>query len=382
MVDVAIATKRTPSLAASPSITIVVPTFREVESLPHLLGRIANVRKQHDLDLDVLIMDDSSNDGSVELVNLRGESWVQIMVRTSDRGLSAAVLDGLRRARSDVLVCMDADLSHPPEALPDMLRKLADGADFVVGSRYIDGGSTSDDWGFLRWLNSRVATMLARPLVNIRDPMAGYFALARTTFESGRDFSPIGYKIALELIIKCRCERAVEIPIHFEDRQFGQSKLSVKQQLLYLRHIRRLYIYKFGVWTQLIQFLVVGGMGAVVNLGVLTLLVMTRVPVRASVASAIFVSMCFNFVLNRRFSFSSARCGPWFKQFVRFIGASSAGALLNYACTMAMLNYVPSLSPQLAAMIGIAAGTGVNFAASRYLVFRAAHVRVRTNAKP
>jgi putative flippase GtrA len=67
---------------------------------------------------------------------------------------------------------------------------------------------------------------------------------------------------------------------------------------------------------------------------------------------------------------------------VRFIGASSAGALLNYACTMAMLNYVPSLSPQLAAMIGIAAGTGVNFAASRYLVFRAAHVRVRMNAKP
>jgi dolichol-phosphate mannosyltransferase len=277
---------------------------------------------------------------------------------------------------------MDADLSHPPEALPDMLRKLAEGADFVVGSRYIDGGSTSDDWGFLRWLNSRAATMLARPLVNIRDPMAGYFALARTTFENGRDFNPIGYKIALELIIKCRCERTVEIPIHFEDRQFGQSKLSFRQQLLYLQHIRRLFIYKFGVWSQLIQFLVVGGMGAVVNLGVLTLLVVTGVPVRVSVASAIFVSMCFNFALNRRFSFSFARRGPWLKQFLRFVGASSAGALLNYVCTLAALNYVPSLLPQLAAMMGIVASTGVNFAASRYLVFRAAHVRARTNAKP
>jgi dolichol-phosphate mannosyltransferase len=359
----------------------VVPTFREVESLPHLLDKIANIRKQHGLDLDVLIVDDCSNDGSVELVTLRGESWVQIVVRTGERGLSAAVLDGLRRARGDVLVCMDADLSHPPEALPDMLRKLAEGADFVVGSRYIDGGSTSDDWGFLRWLNSRVATMLARPLVNIQDPMAGYFALARATFENGRDFNPIGYKIALELIIKCRCERAVEIPIHFEDRQFGQSKLSFRQQLLYLQHIRRLYIYKFGVWTQLIQFLVVGGMGAVVNLGVLTLLVMADLPVRVSIASAIFVSMCFNFVLNRRFSFSFARRGPWLKQFMRFIGASSAGALLNYVCTLAMLNYVPSLLPQLAAMTGIVAGTGVNFVASRYLVFRAARVRARADTK-
>jgi len=63
------------------------------------------------------------------------------------------------------------------------------------------------DWGFLRWLNSRVATLLARPLTTARDPMAGFFALRRSTFENGRDFNPVGYKIGLELIVKCGCER-------------------------------------------------------------------------------------------------------------------------------------------------------------------------------
>src|SRR5208337_1975571 len=111
-----------------------------------------------------------------------------------------------------------------------------------------------------RWLNSRVATILARPLTSVRDPMAGFFCLARATFESGRDFNPIGYKIGLELIVKCGCEKVVEVPIHFEDRQFGESKLTFKQQLLYLQHLRRLYMFKYGLWTQLMQFLVVGGM--------------------------------------------------------------------------------------------------------------------------
>jgi dolichol-phosphate mannosyltransferase len=96
-----------------------------------------------------------------------------LIERTADRGLSAAVLDGLRCARGEIVLCMDADLSHPSSAIPLMVRKLLSGADFVVGSRYVDGGTTSHDWGFLRWLNSRIATWLARPLTNVRDPMAG-----------------------------------------------------------------------------------------------------------------------------------------------------------------------------------------------------------------
>jgi dolichol-phosphate mannosyltransferase len=364
-----------PRSLALPSVTIVVPTYQEAENLPHLIDAVARVRDAHGLALTLLIVDDDSRDGSVEIVASRPETWVQIMVRTGDRGLSEAVLDGLRRARGDVLICMDADLSHPPDAILQMLGKLQAGADFVVGSRYVDGGATSDDWGFLRWLNSRVATLLARPLTTVRDPMAGFFALRRSTFESGRGFNPIGYKIGLELIVKCNCERVVEVPIHFENRRFGQSKLTLKQQLLYLQHLRRLYIFKYGVWTELMQFLLVGGLGTVVNLTLLTLLIAGGMSAHAAVGGAIAVAMCFNFVLNRRFSFAGARQGSWWRQFVGFVSACSMGALVNYATTLFLLARSADASPQTAALAGITAGTSLNFLTSRYLVFRRSHVR-------
>ena len=357
-------------------VTVIVPTYREVENLPLLIERIGKVRDEQGLDIDVLIMDDDSRDGSVELIAARPEKWVQIVVRTADRGLSPAVLEGFNRGKGDVLVCMDADLSHPPEAIPAMLRKLDDGADFVVGSRYAAGGTTSDDWGVLRWINSRAATLLARPLTNLRDPMSGFFALARSTFLAGSNFNPIGYKIGLELLVKCRCERVNEVPIHFEDRRFGESKLTMKQQLLYLQHLRRLYIFKFGVWSQLMQFLIVGAVGTAVNLCALTLLLMLNAPVRLAVATGIFVSVCFNFVLNRRFSFSFARHRPWLRQFATFATASLAGALVNYSLTIYLVGHLAGLRPQVAALIGIALGTACNFVASRYLVFRTSHVRL------
>ena len=356
------------------SVTIVVPTYKEAENLPYLIDQIGDVREALGIPIDLLIMDDDSRDGSVEVVEARSEPWVEIVVRTSDRAHSAAVLDGMRRARGEVLVCMDADLSHPPQALPHMLSKLEAGADFVIGSRYVDGGSTADDWSFLQWLNSRVATALARPLTNVADPMAGFFALRRSTFEQGRDLAPVGYKIGLELLLKCGCERVVEVPIHFEDRRFGQSKLTVRQQLLYLRHLRRLYIFKYGAWSQLTQFLVVGGLGTIVNLVVLTNLMALRIPVQIAVATAILVAMTFNFVLNRRFSFSLSRGGSWPRQFVSFVAASSFAALINYGTTLLALGQI-TVRPQIAALLGIAAGTMFNFVASRYLVFRTSHIR-------
>jgi len=363
------------------TVTIVVPTYQEAENLPVLIDRVAAVRAAHALELDLLIMDDDSHDGSAELVAARPEPWVELVARTGDRSLSLAVLDGLRRAKGDVLVCMDADLSHPPEALPTMLVALEHGADFVIGSRYVEGGSTSDDWGFLRWLNSRVATLLARPFTAARDPMAGYFALTRSTFERASELNPVGYKVGLELLVKCGCERVVEVPIHFEDRQFGKTKLTLGQQLRYLQHLRRLYVHKFGVWSQLAQFLTVGGMGTVVNVLALTALLALGMSMRPAVAAAIGVAMCFNFVLNRRFSFSHARTRAWPRQFVAFVAASSVGALVNYGTVLFILARAPALPPQLAALVGVAVGTLFNFLASRYLVFRSLHVRARGGAR-
>jgi dolichol-phosphate mannosyltransferase len=361
---------------APESVSVVVPTFEEAPNLPPLIDRLAAVARAEGLALDLTIVDDDSRDGSAELVAARGESWVRFVARTADRGLSQAALEGLRGARGDVLVVMDADLSHPPEAIPAMLAKLREGADFVIGSRYAPGGTTAHEWGFLRWLNSRVATWLARPLTHVEDPMSGFFALRRRTFEAGREMNPLGYKIGLELVVKCRCERVVEVPIHFANRRFGSSKLSLRQQLLYLAHLERLYRFKFGLWTPLVQFLVIGGAGVLVNLGLLLALVASGVATRGAVALAIAGAMLCNFALHRRYGASLAG-RTWPRQLARYAAASAPGALVNYLATLGVLTQRPGASLALAALVGIAAGAAFNFAASRYLAFKAAHVRSR-----
>src|SRR5258708_3061219 len=168
--------------------------------------------------------------------------------------------------------------------------------------------------------------------------MSGFFAMRRTTLHAGREFDPIGYKILLEIIVKCRCRYVFEVPIHFENRQLGQSKLSLREQLRYFRHLRRLYTFRYGNWSHLAQFLVVGASGLVVNLMVLTLLLHWGLFEKAAVAAAILVSMIWNFALNRRFSFSYARDRSILRQFLGFIAACFVGAVVNYVTT-------PDLSP-------------------------------------
>ena len=359
--------------ATRTSVTVIVPTYHEVASIPHLVARLQSVRTVADLDLELIMMDDDSRDGSAELVDSLALPWVRMVTRKTNRGLSYAVLDGLRLAQREFVVVMDADLSHPPEKIPELIAAIRKGADVAVGSRFAEGGSTADDWGLFRWLNSRVATLLAFGLTTVSDPMSGFFAMRRSTFLGGRDFNPVGYKILLECIIKCRCRLVADIPIHFDNRRFGESKLSFSEQLRYLKHLRRLYIYKYGTWSHLAQFLLVGLSGLVVNVLVLTLLIRMQVSEKLAVALAIVVSMLWNFGLNRRFSFSYARDQSIVRQFLGFVAACSIGAVVNYFITVGLWNIIPY--KQLAAVCGVVAGTFFNFAASRFLIFRSKHVK-------
>jgi len=230
-------------------VSVVVPTYREVENIPLLVPRVDGVFRAAALEGEVLIVDDDSRDGTVEVVDamVRRGLPVRLIVRKDERGLSTAVLRGFDESSGEFLVCMDADLSHPPEVIPRMIEMLRDGqAEFVIGSRYCPGGSTDAAWGLFRWLNSRVAMMLAWPLVRLYDPMAGFFALPRQVYRRGARMNPIGYKIALELIVKCRCRRIREVPIHFADRRLGRSKLNLREQINYLRHLRRLYAHRLS----------------------------------------------------------------------------------------------------------------------------------------
>ncbi len=352
-------------------VSIIVPTYKEREALPALVERVARLKASHQLELELLILDDNSQDGTEEWVAEQAPGWVHLHVRTSNRGLSPSVVDGLEKARFPVLVVMDADLSHPPEKIPDMVLALETGQEFVIGSRYVPGGSTDDDWGFGRWLNSKVATALARPFTDAKDPMAGFFAMRKSDFERADQLNPIGYKIGLELIVKCHIENVGEVPIHFSDRVAGESKLSFREQLNYLIHLRRLYIYKYATWSAAVQFGLVGLSGVFVNLAVVTLLLMAGLSSFIALAGGIVVSVITNFLFNRRFTFQYARDGNVWKQFVGFCLASSVGAAIQFGVASAVLLAYPKVLPQVAALFGIAAGMLINFTVNRYFVFKA-----------
>ncbi len=228
-------------------VSIVVPTYREAENLPALVRRIAAAMAPLARPYEIVVVDDDSRDGTdraaADLV--AANQPVRLITRVGRRGLSSAVLRGFQEGRGQILVCMDADLSHPPEAIPRLLACLAEPAvDFVLASRYVQGGSTDERWGPLRWINSKAAALLARPFVNVRDPMSGFFALRRSVLSRAAKLSPVGYKIGLELMVKCGCRHIREVPIHFALRERGRSKLTLAEQINYLRHIQRLAVYK------------------------------------------------------------------------------------------------------------------------------------------
>lgn len=230
------------------SVSVVVPTYMEADNIPLLVSRLDEVRTKHNLNLELILVDDDSGDGTETAVAQLAEPWVRLIVRSGRRGLASAVAEGLAAAAGDVLVVMDADLQHPPEKIPEMLDAIAAGADFVIASRYAKGGKTEKGWGALRRFNSWVATLLARPLApaKISDPMSGFFALPRSTYARADELNPIGYKIGLELLAKCNCRNVREVPITFARRRCGRSKLSGLEQLRFIRHLGRLWKYKRG----------------------------------------------------------------------------------------------------------------------------------------
>lgn len=359
--------------AAGPtrSVSVIAPTFREAENLPQLVARLGELRAATGLDLELVIVDDDSRDGTEEVVAGLGQDWIRLIVRRGERGLSSAVLAGMAAARHDTFVVMDADLSHPPERIPALVGALDAGAELSLGSRYVPGASTDETWGIVRWINSKAATLLARPLTSARDPMSGFFALRRETWARATSLNPIGYKILLELIVKCHARDVREVPIHFANRYRGESKLDFREQLRYLKHLRRLFLYRFAEATHLAQFVVVGATGVVVNLLVLTLARAAGLGIRPAAALAIGLSMVSNFALNRRFTFSYARDRSIVGQFLGFCAACSLGALANYGVVVWLAGQYALLAryPQIAALAGVLVGTGFNYAMSRGLVF-------------
>lgn len=357
-----------------PKLSIVVPTFREVNNVRALAVAIDTVLRKQDIDYEIIFVDDDSQDGTEELgAQLTQHLPVRIIVRRNQKGLATAVLHGLDAARGEFVLVMDADLSHPAERIPDMVTKLESGAhDFVLGSRYVEGGSLDPSWTWFRHLNSKVATWLALPLTRVRDPMSGFFAFRRAAMPERRLLSPIGYKIGLELLVKGEFKNPGEVAIHFADRVQGESKLSWKEQVHYLRHLRRLYQYRFPFLAEFVQFGVVGASGFMVDillyLGLQSLAGASHVTARAL---AFWGAASWNWAWNRVLTFSLRQKTRKRIQWPAFLLTSLLGFAINVGSYYVLTQYVPFFETHkvLALAAGVLLGFGFNFVTARLLVF-------------
>jgi len=251
------------------SITVVVPTYNEASNIDEFNARLHKVvnkeKSGFNMKLEVIIVDDNSPDGTSKKVAnfiqgmeaLRKDPshdpsmdkiTTRLITRKNDRGLASAVVEGIKHAKNDVVIVMDADLSHPPEIIHEICFQLLMGkADFAIASRYTEGGKV-ENWPLTRKIISKGATYLARPLVGIHDPMSGMFALRRSmiTKEVYSSLNLLGFKIGLELMVKINPKIIVEVPFTFVDRLHGKSKLKSKVYFEYIQQLISLYTFKFG----------------------------------------------------------------------------------------------------------------------------------------
>ncbi|GJF30824.1 putative polyprenol phosphate mannosyl transferase 1 [Kitasatospora sp. NE20-6] len=225
----------------SPKVVVVVPTYNERENLPVLTGLLADLGLPN---LHVLVVDDNSPDGTGEIADKLAEQSpdrVGVLHRTEKDGLGRAYIAGMTRALdegADVVVQMDADLSHPAAVLPAMIDTLLTGdAAVVLGSRYVPGGSTAAEWPWHRkalsaWANFYVNTILR---LHVKDATAGFKAWRAETLRA-IDLPSVhsnGYSFQVEMNHRTvrRGLRIVEVPIRFEERVVGASKMSLGVQV-------------------------------------------------------------------------------------------------------------------------------------------------------
>lgn len=320
-----------------------MPTYNETENLDELVRRVQQACSSAGLQVEIVIVDDNSPDGTgARAEELAKTQNLKVVHRSGKLGLSSAVLEGFNVASGSVLVVMDADLSHPPEKIPEMVSKIDSGeADVVVGSRYIKGGSV-ENWPITRRIISKGATLLARWLTKVKDPMSGFFALKRSVIE-GVVLDPVGYKIGLEILVKGKYSKAVEVPIHFADRKAGKSKLGGGEYLRYIDHVILLYEYRKPWLSKYIKFSAVGLVGAIINSAVLwTSYQILSVPYVQAAVLAFCVAATSNYYMNRRWTYRSKGNLP--VQYSQFFIVSVCGLVLNLVILIGIVDHaMPAL---------------------------------------
>lgn len=354
-------------------VSIVIPTFNEKNNIEPLFNKIQSSLKGI-CEFEVIFIDDSKDETPLVLEKLRQDQRnVSYQHRTTRKGLASAVVDGLWLAKGDIIAVMDADLQHPPSLLPKMYHTILGGADIVLPSRYIDGGE-KEGLSPIRQIASSTAILIGRMLLKslrrVTDPTSGFFMLRKEVIEE-RKLRPVGWKILIEILVMGQYETVVEIPYVFQKRNANESKMSLKVTLLYFFHIIML-IFRSEKERRFYLFMLVGLSGVLIDmlmfLGLSTLWPLVHPNFIATLSA--FAAMISNYILNRTFTWRTARSKTLkkiFSEFLKYIGVCLIGVLVKNVCLFFLFN--AGLSGTLANFIGILAASLLNYFFSDRWVF-------------
>jgi dolichol-phosphate mannosyltransferase len=364
-------------------VSVILPTYNEAENIRLIVPKIFEVLNAAQIKGELIISDDSSPDGTGDVAKELARKYpMQVLIRTANRGLSAAVLDGFGLSKAKTCVVMDADGSHPVESLPKMLRPLIENeADVAVGSRHTEGGAIGD-WSIHRRIISKVAAMLSKGITMMSDPTTGFMAIKRELLD-GLNLDPVGWKVVLEIVVKLSPRRMIEVPITFEDRQFGESKMSLKEQWNYLRHLYRLYKFKFPTVIEFIKFCIVGFYGTFVDMGVvIALKELFAVNTLICAIGGFIAAVTSNYFFNRYWSFEHGKNVPILKSYLIFVAVCCLGLIVRLIAMYMLIEYGKLDSGKwyiFTNFIGIVIASLVNFMGSKFLAFSPGSVAFKYN---
>ena len=227
-------------------VSIIIPTYNEALNLPLLAEEIFGSIDKSRIDAELIIVDDNSPDGTGRVAEeLKNKYPVKVVHRAGKLGLGSAVIEGFKQSDRPYLGVMDADLSHDPAILNDLILSLESG-DIAMGGRFSEG-SFVEDWKWRRKLLSNVGVFFARKLTGVGDPLSGYFFLNRNVI-SGINLKTRGYKILLEILVKGKYGRVKELAYKFRIRKFSASKLNYTEYLLFFGQLFKYTFYKIYRW--------------------------------------------------------------------------------------------------------------------------------------
>ena len=355
------------------SFTIVLPTYNESESLPVLVKELTetlSIRLPHPF--RIVVVDDQSPDGTAAVARELGKTYpVDVRVRDQNPGLSASVLEGILHAGTDICIVMDADGSHPIEAIPRMVELLVSGAaECVVGSRYLKGGGMPD-WPFYRQFISRCNAWLALGLSPLTDATSGFMAIRKSRIE-WKKVNPLSWKIVLEICAKHPGLSIKEVSIIFRDRVKGVSKAGLSIQWDYLRHLYVLYRVRFPTFWEFGRFCLVGASGVLIDITTMSLSQgLWGLDIRLAAGIGFVSALTSNYLLNRHWTFFYGRHAPVLRSYSVYAIVALVGFSVRLAVLQGFLQ-LPSgtVHPWVAAFVALTAGALVNFIGSRAWVFR------------